>query len=271
MRPLVFLLFLLLPGFAQPAPQTDAIQPKAPLPLFNGKNLDGWYTWLRDYRYEDPHRVFSVVDGNLRISGEDWGGIATKQAYRDYHLIVEWKWGGKTWGDREKKARDSGILIHAVGIDGEPNKIWLESIESQIIEGGTGDIILVAGKNKPSLTMETRALGKELYWHTGGEVVTRDSGRFDWWGRSPEWRDEINFRGPKDVEKPVGEWNRHEIIADGDKVTCILNGVVVIHGYGASHRAGKIQIQSEGAEILIRKVELRPIGKRPKAVSPAVN
>lgn len=268
MQILLLLLLLCLGGFAQTNPTTDAIKPVKAIKLFNGKDLSGWYTWLRDYRYDDPNGVFTVVDGQIRISGQDWGGVTTKSSYRDYHLIVEWRWGGKTWGDREKKARDGGILVHAVGPDGEFNKTWLESIESQIIEGGTGDIILVAGKNKPRLTVETRSLGKELYWQSGGTPTTRDSGRFDWWGRSPEWRDEIGFRGAKDVEKPMGEWNRHEIIADGDELTYIINGTVVIHGTGASHTAGKIQIQSEGAEMYIRRVELRPIGKKPKPVSP---
>ncbi|MCW5962603.1 MAG: DUF1080 domain-containing protein [Bryobacterales bacterium] len=266
-RSLPFLLLALL-SCAQPSPATGPASPSSPVQIFNGKNLDGWYTWLREHRHEDPNKVFSVADGQIRISGQDWGGITTKDTYRDYHLIVEWRYGGKVWPPRETKARDSGILVHAVGEDGVGNPTWLESIESQIIEGGTGDFIMVGGAGKPSLTTEVRTLGKELYWQTGAETVTRNSGRFNWWGRDPEWRDELNFRGPKDVEKPVGEWNVHEIIADGDKITCILNGVVVNYGYNSSHTEGKIQIQSEGAEILIRRVELRPITTKPEPRSP---
>lgn len=268
MRTFVVALLLFLAACTQPVPPSGPISPTAPMPLFNGQNLDGWYTWLRDHKYEDPNKVFTVVDGQIRISGEDWGGVTTKDTYRDYHLIVEWRYGGKAWPPRENKARDSGILIHAVGEDGVGHPIWLESIESQIIEGGSGDFILVGGVGKPSLTTEVRTIGKETYWQTGGETLTRDSGRFNWWGRDPEWKDELNFRGPKDVEKPVGEWNVHEIIADGDKITCILNGTVVNYGYNASHTAGKIQIQSEGAELFIRKVELRPITTRPEPRSP---
>jgi hypothetical protein len=229
--------------------------------LFNGRNLDGWYTWLRENRYEDPKNVFTVANRMIRISGEEWGGIATRDAYRDYHLIVEWKWGEKTWAPREDRARDSGILVHAVGEDGAYGKTWLESVESQIIEGGTGDFILVGGKNKPRMTCDVRRDGRELYWQKGGEPVTRDSGRFNWWGRDPQWKDVKGFRGPKDVEKPVGEWNRQEVICFGDTITNILNGVVVNYGYNSDHTEGKIQIQSEGAEIFIRKVELRPVKK----------
>jgi hypothetical protein len=89
--------------------------------------------------------------------------------------------------------------------------------------------------------------------------VTRDRGRFNWFGRDPAWRDVISFRGANEVEKPVGEWNRQEIICDGATITAILNGIVVNRGTQSSHTQGKIQIQSEGAEILIRKVELRPL------------
>jgi hypothetical protein len=242
---------------------SEAIRPAKPVQLFNGRNLDGWYTWLRDSRYADPKQVFSVREGVLRISGEEWGGIATRQAWRDYHLVVEWKWGNATWGDRKNRARDSGILIHGVGEDGAVSGVWLESIESQIIEGGSGDIILVAGRNRPSLTVESREGGHgEIYWQKGGEPRTRDSGRFNWFGRDPEWKDVLGFRGRNDVEKPVGEWNRQEVIADGDTLTYILNGVVVNHGTHSSHTAGKIQLQSEGAEIFIRRVEMLPLKPR---------
>ena len=240
------------------APQKETV-------LFNGKDLTGWYVYLRDTQHQDPKNVFSVTDGLIRISGEDWGGLATRESYRDYHLIVEWRWGTKTWGSREKRTRDSGILVHAVGEDGAAGRTWLESIESQVIEGGSGDIILVAGKNRPSATAKVRVEGRETYWDKNGSPVTRDSGRINWWGRSPQWRDELGFRGEKDVENRPGEWNRQEVYADGDKITCVLNGTVVNHIYNLSHKAGKIQIQSEGAEIFIRKVELRPIEKVPSA------
>ncbi|HET8549322.1 MAG TPA: DUF1080 domain-containing protein [Bryobacteraceae bacterium] len=255
----VFALAFAASSFAAAEP----LSPSRPIRLFNGRNLIGWYTWLREHKYEDPKHVFSVRQGAIRISGEEWGGIATRQSYRDYHLVVEWKWGGATWGDRKQKARDSGILIHSVGEDGAAGGNWLESIESQIIEGGTGDIILVAGKNRPSLTVQVREGERgELYWTKDGESRTRDRGRFNWFGRDPAWKDVIGFRGAHDVEKSMGEWNRQEIIADDDTLTYILNGVVVNHGTRSSHFEGKIQLQSEGAEILFRRIELLPLSRK---------
>ena len=65
--------------------------------LFNGKNLDGWYTFLKDRgRNNDPKKVFSVNNGLIHISGEEWGCITSKKEYDNYHLIVEFKWGKKT-------------------------------------------------------------------------------------------------------------------------------------------------------------------------------
>jgi hypothetical protein len=251
----------LIPLQAQTSQEAVAVKKKTV--LFDGKTLNGWYTWLRENKYEDPKKVFTVTNGMLRISGEEWGGIATKASYRDYHLTTEWKWGGRTWDPRADRARDSGILVHAVGEDGAYGKTWLESVESQIIEGGSGDFIMVGGKNQPRLTCDVRkGEQNQVYWQKGGEPMTRDRGRFNWFARDPKWQDVLGFRGEKDVEKPVGQWNVQEVICDGDTITNILNGVVVNYGYNSSHTQGKIQIQSEGAEILFRRIELRPIRKR---------
>jgi hypothetical protein len=241
-----------------------AIAPSSTLVLFDGTSLDHFYTYLKTSQYSDPKGVFRIVDGELRISGEEWGGIATRERFRDYHLVVEWRWGGTTFEPRKNAARDSGILVHGVGPDGAAGGYWLESVEAQVIEGGSGDFILVGGRNRPSLTVETRTGAKnELYWQPGGNPVRRDRGRFNWYGRDPEWRDVLDFRGSRDVEKPVGEWNRSEVVCDGNRITNLINGEVVNHGTESSHTAGKIQIQSEGAEIFIRRIELRPVD-RPK-------
>ena len=248
-----------VPAFAKDVPTVRAGELAF---AFDGKSLDGFYAYTRKHKIEDPAGVFSVRDGMIRASGEDYGGLATKATYRDYHLIVEWKWGEQTWGDRKSKARDSGVLLHCVGPDGAAGGQWMESLECQIIEGGTGDFIMVKGLGKPSLSCETR-IGddKGLYFSAGGTLVTRDSGRFNWWGRDPAWKDELGFRGRFDVEKPAGEWNRLEVFCKGDTITNTLNGQIVNAGTRSSLTEGKIQLQSEGAEIFFRKFEVRPLLK----------
>jgi Domain of Unknown Function (DUF1080) len=246
-----------VPSFARELP---SFRSGEPIFRFNGKDLAGFYPYINGRGRNDPNGVFTVRDGMIDISGQEFGGLTTQDEFRDYHLVAEWKWGERTWASRKDKARDSGILVHCVGGDGAAGGNWMESQECQIIEGGTGDFIMVAGKAKPSLTCETRVgPDRQLYFEKGGEPVTRDSGRFNWWGRDPSWKDRLGFRGARDVEKPPGEWNRMEVVCDGDAITIILNGYVVNIGTRSSHIRGKILFQSEGAEILFRKIEVRPL------------
>lgn len=239
--------------------------------LFNGENLDGLYVFLRDSGYEDPKNVFTVVDGMLRISGEEYGYFATNDAYRDYHLVAEFKLGEKTWEPRKDRARDSGILVHCAGPDGNQGT-WMASIEYQIIEGGIGDLLVVGGKYADgsavpmSLTCEvTQDRDGEYVWHKGGERRTFDSGRINWYGRDPDWSDTIGFRGPDDVENPQGEWNRADVICEGDHIVAKVNGKLVNEGFAAFPSHGKILVQSEGAELFIRRLELHPLQKNREA------
>jgi len=63
------------------------------------------------------------------------------------------------------------------------------------------------------------------------------------------------------VEKPAGEWNTLECIADGDRLSIYLNGVLVNEATNVKPQKGSIQIQSESAEIFFRRVDLTPLPK----------
>jgi len=268
---------LMLFVFASPAitaPQT-ATRPDNVIHLFDGKSLDGFYTWLVDSRREDPLRVFTVVDQvdgapAVRISGEKWGGIITRDSYRDYRLVVEFRWGLLTWGQRRNATRDSGVLVHAQGADGNTgrdfNGPWMRSIEAQVIEGGVGDIILVAGFEADGARVTPRISARagkdrdgEPVFDPNGEAREFESGRINWYGRDVDWQDRLGFRGRDDVESPYGGWTRLEVVAEGDRITNIVNGKVVNEGYRSSLTGGKILIQSEGAEIFFRRIDLEPL------------
>jgi hypothetical protein len=245
----------------------DAIQ------LFNGKDLSNFYTWLVDQRYDDPDDVFSVVDAidgapAIRVSGQHYGAFITKEAYANYHLVTEFRWGLLTWANRKAATRDSGILLHCQGPDGNTkpdfNGPWMLSQECQIIEGGVGDFIMVAGHDGngsriiPKLTATVRKEGRaNIYDPNAPAVEFTGGGRVDWYGRDPEWKDMLGFRGRQDVESPYGEWTRLEVICDGS--TIVVNGKVVNKGTNSSLTRGKIIFQSEGAEIFFRKIELTPL------------
>src|SRR5262245_31523419 len=126
-------------------------------PLFNGKDLAGWDTWLGRPNGEkesvglnkDPKMVYTVVnvDGKpaIRISGEIFGAMTSTEECENYHLKFELKWGEKKWPPREKAVRDSGLLYHCVGPHGAAGSFWMKSQECQIQEGDCGDYWSVAG------------------------------------------------------------------------------------------------------------------------------
>lgn len=202
--------------------------------LFNGKDLANWTTFIRhvDDRGKpqpdvdpkaDPKGTFKVEDGLIHVSGAEFGCLTTKGEFENYHLTVEFKWGKARYFERKDKVRDSGILVHCVG----PDKVWTKSIECQIQEGDCGD-----------------------FWMVAGTTIKVDG------------KLEKSFKKKKkDAEKPSGEWNTVEVICDGGKITNVVNGVVVNEGTDASVTKGRILLQSEGAEVFYRRVDLKPLPK----------
>lgn len=193
--------------------------------LFNGKDLDGWYVYIRDNPIDtDTAGVFTVDDKMIHVSGKYFGYIATKQEYENFHLSLEFKWGVAKHPPRQNRKRDSGILYYFSS--STRDKIWPRSIECQIQEGDCGDFWLV---DSTSLIVN----GK-LYPPTNNQQVIKTS----------------------DQEKPYGEWNTIEVICKNGKCTHIVNGVVVNEGTNANVREGKIALQSEGAEVFYRNIKI---------------
>ena len=260
--------------FATPLFAADPIRPTEVIRLFDGKTLGDCYTYLKDTKREDPGHVFRVTDGLLHFTGEGLGSLITNREYRDYHLVLEFKWGDKVFEPRTQKAKDSGLLIHSRGADGGYDGTWMPSIEVQIIEGGMGDYILVTGAGfdgQPvpiSLTCETdRDRDKEVIWKAGGQRETFDlknRKRINWYGRDPDWADKLGFRGKDDIDHAQTEWTRFDVICDGGHVQNYVNGTLVNEAFDVTPNSGRIQLQVELAEIYFRRWELYPVGKGPK-------
>ncbi len=224
-----------------------------PVSLFNGRDLSGFYTFLETKGVnQDPDKVFTVENGLIHVSGKEFGYLATNKDFGNYHLSVEFKWGQGTHAPRVNNARDNGILFHMSG----PDKIWPKSLEFQIIEGGTGDLLLVDGTSiEFQESWRPRLAAADLLSSDGRRVIR---GRVNWAGRSPVWKDTLGIRGEHDLERPVGEWNLLELVTDNGAVGYTVNGTVVLQGRGATPQKGRILLQSEGAEIFFRNVQLHP-------------
>jgi Domain of Unknown Function (DUF1080) len=264
---------------ADQEPTKPAISPTEDvIRLFDGRTLDDCDVWLKDTRHEDPRRVFRVTDGMLHVTGDGLGAIITRSRYRNFHLVLEYKWGDRTWGEREDNARDSGLLIHSNGQMGGYQGIWMPSIEVQIIEGGVGDFVPVGGPDeagKPVVLSLTANVGRdrddEVIWKEDGvreTFRTPKMRRINWYGRDPDWKDAKGVRGPQDKDSPLGQWTRIDVLSDEGHITTYVNGIKVNEAFEASPSEGRIQLQSELAEVFFRRWELWPLGKGPK-IEPA--
>ena len=100
--------------------------------------------------------------------------------------------------------------------------------------------------------------GEFVYDPKGTPRTFRNGERINWSGRDPDWTDRLGYRGAREIEKPAGEWNRLEVVVEPDRITNILNGIVVNVGTSPTYTRGKIIVQSEGAEIFVRRVDLYP-------------
>lgn len=256
----------------EPQVNTLAITPRDEvISLLDEDQAKGLYTWLQDTQYDDPQQVFQISDGMLHISGDGLGGILTAKKYRDYHLILEFKWGEKTWKGRQDRARDSGLLIHSTGKEGGHHGQWMPSLEVQIIEGGVGDFILVTGPNRKGnpvpLSLSARTVldrDGEVVWSPSGAVNTYDfekPKRVNWYGRDPDWEDKLGFRGEEDLDSPLGEWTRLDVRCEQDQVTVFVNGVKANEAFDVRPSEGRLQLQTELAEIYVRRWELWPLDR----------
>ncbi|MFN7339963.1 MAG: family 16 glycoside hydrolase [Opitutia bacterium] len=257
------------PGGLPPEPVPQAVTAKIDLiQAFRDGGMSIYLNPKADV-IDDPKEVFSVTpDGQLRVSGKAYGGLTTKAAYKDYHLVCEYKWGPRTWGKREKASRDSGVLVHCFGPDGANGGAWLASHEAQIIEGGTGDYLALTSRAPDGTLLQVSAMMEAvrpkgrggMVWVPDAPRVKVTGGRVDWQFRDPAWRDVIGFRGKADVESPYGEWTRLEVIAKGDYLEFRVNGVLVNRAFECKPSSGRIQLQTEAAEMFVRRYELHPLG-----------
>ncbi|MFI5187316.1 MAG: DUF1080 domain-containing protein [Chitinophagales bacterium] len=259
---------IIFPGFTKPFPNDDWQY------LFNGKDLTGWDIYLGPPLDDagkkisdiplglnnDPNHVFTVIENDgerlIRISGENWGAISTSKEYENFHLQLMFKWGSLTWGQKKNKKKDSGLLYFSVGPNGADYGAWMRSQEFQIEEGNCGDYWGVAGG------MEDIPVNKksdsEYVYNPAGQMVTFSA---------------TNTTGRHcikngDAEKPPGEWNVLDLYCHGDTSVHVINGkpmMVLYHsrqsenGKIAPMKKGKLQIQSEGAEIFYKQIKIKTL------------
>lgn len=215
---------------------------------------------------KDEYGVFTVIEENdeqvLRVSGEIYGCVSTKIEYENYHLRLKVKWGNDIYPPREKLLKDTGILYHSVGPNGvEYWRSWMLSQEFQIMQGHMGDYW-----SQATSAVDIRAYPSEAIM----SPVADKSQPFLPIG-SGEPLGGYCMRSAN-YEKPQGEWNTLDLICFEDKSIHIVNGEVVMilqnsrytkDGVKAPLTKGKIQLQSEAAEVFYKDIEIKKLEALP--------
>ncbi len=215
---------------------------------------------------KDERGVFTVVekDGKLalRVSGEIYGCVFTRESYTNYRFRVKVKWGEATHEPRRQKLKDSGILYHSVGEAGVDYwRAWMLSQEFQIMEGHMGDYWNIA-----NAAIDIRAFPPE------GVMSAVASARqpFRAFGAPPSVAG-FCLRS-EDWESKDGGWTDLELVCFEGRSLHLVNGKVVmvlrdsramVEGAAQPLRSGRIQLQSEAAEVFFSDIEIQPITSLP--------
>ncbi len=211
--------------------------------------------------------VFTMVGKEksvLRVSGEYYGALTTKEVFENYHLSLDVKWGEKIWPAREGKLKDTGILYHAIGPHGaEYFRSWMLSHEFQIMEGHMGDYWQQANG-----AIDIKAYQREYIMSPVADL------RAGWLGAG-EGGEAFVMRSAN-FESKAGEWTKLELISVGNKSLHIVNGNVVMvlknpgyveGGKRIAQEKGRIQLQSEASEVFFRDITIQSIDELPSKYS----
>jgi hypothetical protein len=253
-------------------------------PLWNGKDLTGWdmFMSIPDKSWDvpglkrddtgkylepvglnrDPLHVFTIenADGRpaIHVSGQGFGTITTKESFQNFHVRLQMKWGEKKWGIKLNSPRDAGLLYFCHGPLGVEHGQWPRSVEFQIQEHDIGDLYALMTQ----VTVNARHEGRLWLYDSKGQPTLFEQ-------KAP-----ISNRCVKlgDPEKPNGEWNTLDLYCFGADSIHVVNGVVVMRLQGARRldgpapaplTSGQISLQTEGAEVFYRDVEIQSISALP--------
>jgi len=250
-------LFALIFSLALAAGAADTPPARPWIPLFNGKNLDGWTVKIAGHPLGDNFAdTFRVEDGIIKVAYDKYpkfdgrfGHLYSNVAYSRYILRMEYRFEGRMMPDAPDYVNlNSGVMIHAQS----PQSMWLDqpfpaSVEVQFLaDEGKGP--------RPTGNMCSPGTHIEM----DGQLITRHIVR----AKAPTF--------------PPDEWVKIEVEVHGyDEVITRVNGVEVLRyqhpqidpkdaraasviqaGVGRQLHFGHIALQAEGQGVWFRNIEL---------------
>ena len=155
---------------------------------------------------------------------------------------------------------DSGVLYFSTGDNGADYGAWMRSQEFQVEQGNCGDYWGVAESMEDIPVIKKS--DSEYVYSPYGEMKNFSA-------KSAAGRHCIK---QGDAENATGEWNMLDLYCHGDTSVQMINRKVMMVLYNSRQLEngqaiplvkGKLQIQSEGAEIFYRHIMVEPLNKIP--------
>lgn len=229
------------------------------IPLFNGKDLDGWIPKIRGYPAgENFGRTFRVEGGVLKVAydgydkfDERFGHLFYREKFSHYVIRVEYRFTGEqSAGGPGWAVRNSGIMVHGESPDTMArDQDFPASIEVQLL-GGNGK------EDRPTANLCTPGTNVVI----DGELITRhctNSKSKTYHG--DQWVTvEVEVRGSKVIRhlidgKPVLEYTLPQLDERDTHARDLATR------QGRLLEEGTISLQSESHPVEFRKVELRKL------------
>ena len=190
--------------------------------LFNGKDLTNWVD------VNTSPETWTVKDGLLVCTGKPIGVMRSTKQYENFILVVEWR--------HMEAGGNSGVFLWS---DAKPTGRLPKGMEVQMLELDWPNI----HTKKDGSPNHPGYVSGELFGAGGMKAV-------------PE-----NPRGSRSMShemrcKGKGEWNRYVVVAVDGAVKLSINGKFVNGIREADLRKGYLCMESEGAEIHFRKIQI---------------
>ena len=229
------------------------------IPLFNGKDLDGWVPKITGFEVGDNHAdTFRVEDGVMKMSYDKYEGdfdgrfghLFTEELYSYYRIRVEYRFvGEQAPGGPEWAFRNSGIMIHGQPVETmQKDQDFPICIEVQLLGGErdrtTGNLC-TPGTNvvMGDKLVTAHCVSSTSKFLTGDQWVTA----------------EAIVHGAASVRHLI---NGEEVLSY--EMSQMGGGNVANHDTsvwedGELIEAGSISLQAESHPVEFRKVELLPL------------
>jgi hypothetical protein len=189
------------------------------VPLFNGKDLDGWV------EVNNAPDTFTVRDGHLVTTGIPTGVLRTVKQYENFILELDWM--------HKKPMGNSGLFVWSDPIPalGVP---FTRAIEVQILDGSES-------KNHTS---------DGDVFSIWGATLTPDRPHPSGWSRCLPSEKRC---------KTAGQWNHYRVECNDGVLKLAVNGKVVSGGSRCRPRKGYICLEAEGSECHFRNLLIKEL------------